>query len=61
MFKETYTTEAIKTAILSGIKITPEEKAIEENKAVVSNEAYLNAEMILELINNIERLRLSLI
>lgn len=60
IFKEAYTTEAIKSSILLDSSKPKEEKDKEEKKTVVSNDSYLNAEMTENLINKIEHLRLSL-
>jgi len=52
-FKDSFTTAEIKTSVLNDKDKTKEEKEKEEKKIVVSNDAYLNAEMIQDLINNI--------
>ena len=58
-FKEAYTTTAIKEAVISDPKSSPEEKEKENKKIIVSNDAFLQAEMISELINQIERSRIT--
>ena len=60
-FKAGFTTKEIKDAVNASLTAAAEEKEMENKKIVVSNDAFLNAEMISNLINKIEHARLSLI
>jgi hypothetical protein len=48
-FKEDYTTEAIKSAVLLDKDMTAEQKTAEEKKIIVSDEAYLQADMTFQM------------
>jgi hypothetical protein len=54
IFKDKYTTVAIKEAILADKNISIDDKAKEEKKLIVSNDTYLNAEMQQELLTKME-------
>ena len=60
IFKDNYTTLAIKTAINNGVNSSSEIKKIENAKIEVSNDAFLNAEMTQALIDKIEHARVSI-
>ena len=61
IFKEVYTSKAVKEAVLADSKATIEEKAKENKKIEVTEEAFLSAIMVQTLIDKIEHARASLI
>jgi len=49
---DNYTTTAIKTAVLSDIKTTEEEKKAEEDKSVISDDAYA----VIDYLNKLSKI-----